>query len=57
MEEGAGFAVSSECPTTVTSALLVDCKCHDDWLLVYAFFWKILALCCGRGGTDKNVIF
>jgi hypothetical protein len=47
MEEGAGFAALSESPATVTSALLVDCKCHDDWLLADVFFWKMSALCCG----------
>jgi hypothetical protein len=46
MERGAAFAVSVEFPATVTSALLVDCKCHDDWLLVYVFFRKMSALCC-----------
>ena len=47
MEEGAAFAVLLESPATVTSALLVDCRCHDDWLLAYVLFWKMLALCCG----------
>jgi hypothetical protein len=40
------FAVLLESPATVTSALLVDYKCHDDWLLAYVFFRKMLALCC-----------
>ena len=47
MEEGAAFAVLLESPATVTSALLVDCRCHDDWLLADVFFWKMSALCCG----------
>ncbi len=47
MEEEAAFAVLSESPATVTSTLLVDCKCHDDWLLADVFFWKMSALCCG----------
>ena len=47
MEEGAAFAVLSESPAPVTSALLVDCKCHDDWLLADVFFWKVSALGCG----------
>ncbi len=47
MEEGAAFAVLSESLATVTSALLVDCKCHDDWLLADVFFRKMSALCCG----------
>jgi hypothetical protein len=47
MEEGAVFAVLPESLAPVTSALLVDCKCHDDWLLADVFFWKMLALCCG----------
>lgn len=47
MEEGAAFDVLLECPANVASALLVGCGCHDDWLLVDAFFWKISALCCG----------
>jgi hypothetical protein len=40
MEEGAVFAVLLESPATVTSALLVDCRCHDDWLLADVFFFK-----------------
>ncbi len=45
-EEGAAFAVLFKSPATVTSAVLVDCKCHDDWLLANVFFRKMSVLCC-----------
>ena len=47
MEERAAFAVLSEFPATVTSSLMADCKCHDDWFLADVVFWKMSALCCG----------
>ncbi len=47
MGEGAAFAVLWESPATVASTLLVDCRCHDDWLLADVLFRKMSALCCG----------
>jgi hypothetical protein len=40
MEEGSAFDVALECPVTAASALLFDCGCHDDWLLVDIFCFE-----------------